>query len=155
MTQVGKCGLWVMLAVCVAALAAGCSKESDGQKLIDAARAGDVAVCDRLVQGGVPVDAADGEGNTALIWAVYYCEAGVVRRLVDLGANVNHANQRSYTPLICTVTTLRGHKLRGTQEQRNEIARLLIARGADVNRAIDSGDTALHRAAIDKNASLV
>ena len=123
---------------------------------------GDVARCERLVKDGIAVDTPDDQGVTALIWAVFHCRIEVVRKLLELGADVNHVGGPSrFTPLMYTATPLRGHKLRGTQEQRNEIARLLIEHGADVNhtmgdgRAIGSGQTTLHFAAADKNAELV
>jgi ankyrin repeat protein len=123
---------------------------------------GNVAECERLVKAGVPVDSTDDEGVTALDWAVFCCKPDTVRKLIELGADVNHIDRRgAFTPLMYTATTLRGHNLRGTQEERNQIARLLIEHGADVNhamgdgRTIGSGETTLHFAAVDKNAGLV
>jgi ankyrin repeat protein len=155
------CGLWVMLATYVV-LGAGCSKLDSTHELIDAARDGDVSRCERLVKAGFPVDATDDEGVTALSWAVFCCRPDVVRKLIALGADVNHVDQRGgFTPLMYTATTLRGHFLRGTQADRNQIARLLIEHGADVNHSLGDGRTAgfgqttLHFAAADKNADLV
>ena len=117
---------------------------------------GDVAACERLVKGGLSVDTTDDDGVTALSWAVFYCKINVVRKLIELRADVNHIDQRAaFTPLMYTATTLRGHNLRGTREERNEIARLLIQHGADVNHAMGDGQTTLHFAATDKNAGLV
>jgi ankyrin repeat protein len=122
---------------------------------------GDVQRCEELVKEGSSVDLADDEGNTALDWAVSYCKADVVRKLIELGADVNHANKRGYTPLMYTAATLRGRELRGTREERNEIARRLIEHGADVNHAtgdghvIGDGQTALHFAVKDKKAELI
>jgi ankyrin repeat protein len=123
---------------------------------------GDVAECERLVKEGSAVDATDGGGVTALSWAVFHCNVDVVRKLIELGADANHVDNRGrLTPLMYTATTLRGHKLHGSQEQRTEIAHLLIRHGADVNRAmgdgrtIGSGQTTLHFAAKDKNVDLV
>lgn len=132
--------------------------------LHQAACDGDVAECKRLVKGGLSVDAMDDDGVTALSWAVFYCKTDVVRKLIELGADVNHIDKRAagpFTPLMYTATTLRGRNLKGTQEQRNEIARLLIQHGSDVNHAmgdgsaVGHGQTTLHFAAADKNAGLV
>ena len=126
-----------------------------------AARDGDVARCERLVKGGIAVDTPDGEGDTALDWAVYSCKIDVVRKLIELGANVNHSDGRGLTPLMFTATALEGHFLKGTQVQRNQIAQILIEQGADVNlaagngRALGDGQTTLHFAATDRNAELV
>lgn len=85
-----------------------------------------------------------------------------MRKLIELGADVNHVDHRgSYTPIMYTAATLRGHNLKGTQAQRAEIAQILVRHGADVNHAmgdgqmIGSGQTTLHFAAKDKNAELV
>lgn len=165
MTLVAKRVAGVMLAIAVVLLAgAGCTKKTatTARPLIDAACDGDVATCERLVKGGLSVDATDDEGVTALSWAVFYCKTDVVRKLIDLGADVNHVDDRGRcSPLMYTATTLRGHHLRGTQAQRTEIAQLLIRHGADVNhplgdgRASGDGQTTLHFAAKDKNAGLV
>jgi uncharacterized protein len=153
----------VLLAALAAVMAGGCSKKSPAVDLINAACAGNAAECERLVKGGVPVDATDGDGDTALIWAVAECKIDVVRKLIELGADVNHAEheQRHGTPLLYTVIPLRGRRVTGPQKERNEIARLLILHGADVNHAmgdgrlIGDGATALHYAASDKNPELV
>jgi ankyrin repeat protein len=123
-----------------------------------AALNGNVAECERLVRSGVPIDALDGEGDTALDWAVYSPKIDVVRKLIELGADVNHADHGGFTPLMYTAATLRGRFLQGTQEERNEIAGILIQHSADVNHAtgaMGDGQTTLHFAAKDKNADLV
>lgn len=126
-----------------------------------AANAGDVAECQRLVKSGIAVDTPDPDGDTALDWAIYGRHIDVVRALLDLGADVNHADDRRRTPLMFTATMLRGRSLQGTRAERAEIARILIEHGADVNRAtgdgsaVGDGATTLHFAAADKNAGLV
>lgn len=149
----------VMLMTALAFVAARCSKAGAAGPLIDAASDGNVREIEQLVKGGVPVDATDGQGDTALDWAVYYCKVDAMRKLIELGANVNHADKWNFTPLLYTATTLRGRFLRGTQDQRNEIARMLIQHGADVNHrsgnARGNGQTTLHFAVKDRNAALV
>jgi uncharacterized protein len=151
--------LAIMSTVVLISLAAGCSKAGTAGALIDAASAGEAARIEQLVNGGVPVDGTDDEGDTALDWAVYYCKIDAVRKLIALGANVNHTDKWNFTPLVYTATTLRGHRLRGTQDERNQIARMLIQHGANVNHrtgtARGNGQTTLHFAAKDGNAGLV
>jgi len=70
MTTISRCAVWMILAMFVTVFAGGCSKTgAEVATLIDAACDGNVAQCERLVRGGLPVDATDDEGNTALDWA--------------------------------------------------------------------------------------
>lgn len=137
------------------------STTSIADPLIAAACEGIADRCESLVKSGIPVDANDRGKNTALTWAVFYCKAGVVKKLLEMGADVNHANERGFTPLMYTATSLRGHNLRGSEAERNEIAALLISNGADVNHGMGdgriqgSGQTVLHFAAARKNTDLV
>ena len=115
---------------CVAVLLiGGCAKRSPVQSLIDAASGGDVAQCEQLVKSGVPVDGTDNGGDTALDWAIYRHQVSVVQKLIELGADVNHADHgRGYevglTPLMYTATPLRGRKHQDpeTMAVRNQIA---------------------------------
>jgi ankyrin repeat protein len=122
---------------------------------------GNAGECERLVKSGVPVDATDEDGDTALDWAIYYGNLDVAKKLIELRSDVNHVNKWGYTPLMYTAVALRGHHPRAPQGQRNEIARLLIKHGADVNHAtrngnmIGTGQTTLHFAVTDKNPDLV
>ncbi|ORX44527.1 ankyrin [Piromyces finnis] len=43
-----------------------------------------------------------GNGNTLLHLASFLCMADLVRRLLELGANVNRKNERKYKPVDCT-----------------------------------------------------
>lgn len=152
----------VMLVVFCASSALNAWERSKLGPLHRAASDGDVAECERLVKSGIPVDTPDGQGDTALDWAIYRRKLDVVRKLIELGADVNHADQRGgLTPLMYTATPFRGKNVSGTPQERNEIAGVLIQHGADVNRVygdphlIGSGQTALHFAAADRNAELV
>lgn len=153
-------GLVVGIIVLILTAASTGINESERSKLGPlqlAACDGNVAECERLVKSGTPVDATDGEGDTALDWAVYYCHIDVVRKLIELGADVNHMDRRGgFTPLMYTAAPLRGHRPRETPEERNEIARVLIQHGADVNHAdTGTGQTTLLYAASDGNVGLV
>lgn len=84
-----------------------------------------------------------------------------MKKLMEMGADVNHVNEMGFTPLMYTATPLRGHNLRGSEAERNEIAALLISHGADVNHGLGDGhilgdgQTVLHFAAARKNTDLV
>jgi len=149
-------------------LVGGCAKPTPIQPLIDAAYNGDVVKCEQLIKSGIPIDSTDEEGDTALDWAIYGHQIDVVRKLIEMGADVNHADrpsgyQSGYTPLMYTAKALRGRKLQDpeTMAVRNEIARLLIQHGADVNRATKlgsedkGGETALHFAVKNQNPQLI
>jgi ankyrin repeat protein len=168
----GNLAVWIVVlgivfgfaALVVTALSSGLNawERSKLGPLLRAACDGDAAECERLVKSGSPVDTTDAQGETALDWAIYRCKLDVVQKLVDLGADVNHADQRGgYTPLMYTVRPFRGKGVMGTKAERNDIARILIQHGADVNHAIGDGhvlgdgQTTLHFAAADKNAELV
>jgi ankyrin repeat protein len=76
------------------------------------------------VKSGIQVDAMDDEGVTALSWAVFNCQIGTARKLLELGANPNHTDQRGgLTPLMYTATTLRGHYMRGSPDERAALSR--------------------------------
>ena len=69
--------------------------------------------------------------------ATVYGDTDVMRTLIDLGAKVDPEKAKTDSPLAVAV---QGHQI--------EAARLLIARGADVNRPGDKGRTPLMHAAV-------
>jgi ankyrin repeat protein len=125
--------------------------------LQQAAYDGDADTCERLIKSGAAVDATDKYGVTALGFAVYQQRLAVARKLIDLGADVNHVDDEGRTPLIYTARAPFGKGAYGqsTMAARNEIAKLLLAHGADVNHAEQHGDTALHWAVSDRNPELI
>lgn len=84
-----------------------------------------------LIGKGVNLNAADLDGNTALLWQTKTpnrCDKEVVKKLVAAGADVNMANNDGNTALHFAL------KL-GSQE----VARFLINKGADYNRVNNNG----------------
>jgi ankyrin repeat protein len=71
---------------------------------------------------------------TPLILASAYGPASLVKTLLDAGANVNAQEARGMTPLMYAAATDHGDL---------EIARMLIARGADLRLKSTAGETAL------------
>jgi ankyrin repeat protein len=124
--------------------------------LVNAADAGDVEACVKVVKSGTSVNATDSSGRTALHWAVDRRHLEVVKKLIDLGANVNQLDGNHATPLMYTAISLnwKGHSA-STQAVRNDIAKVLIEHGADVKHATPTGNTALHLAVGDRNPELI
>jgi hypothetical protein len=102
--------------------------------LLYASMENNVAAIELLVQYGARIEDVDIHGWTALHFAGYYKHTSVVKRLLELGANLNARSDYGETPLMMAVSSL-------------EIVSLLIAAGVDVKVAGYSGRTALSRAA--------
>jgi hypothetical protein len=144
----------VACAVVLLAIFAPRERQRDARlALTQAAEQGDAAAVKRLIAAGEDVNARDG-GSTPLIYAARSGDAEVVGALLDAGANPNARDCASWgwTPLI--------HAL---HKYRDEAARTLVARGADVNgraggcaeRKIENGVTPLMFAAKYDNAEMV
>lgn len=106
------------------------------ERLIDAARAGDARLVQALLKQRAEVDAAAGDGMTALHWAAYGGDREVVRLLIAAGANVNARGARGLTPLLLAADTADG-----------VLVESLLKAGADPNLANPRGTTPLMRAA--------
>lgn len=108
--------------------------ELGASELPRAAGEGQVKVVKLLLQRGASVNAYDSEGYTALHRAVEKNQLGMARLLLDNKANVNalttHA-KRTTSPLCLAVSN-----------DQTEMIKLLLARGADVNKADGPGDNA-------------
>ena len=69
---------------------------------------------------GVPVDLADGSGNTLLMLAASYGHVATVTALLDRGADVDRLNEEGQSPLAGAVS--HGH---------DQVIALLLTRGAN------------------------
>ena len=67
--------------------------------LADAAQRGDTAAVLSLLEQQVDVNAAQGDGATALHWTVYLNDADTTALLIGAGANVSAPNNYGVTPL--------------------------------------------------------
>jgi ankyrin repeat protein len=111
----------------------------------DAAMKGDKDAVRALLKSGNDVNAAQGDGMTALHWAALKGEAELAQMLVYAGANVKATTRLGgYNPLILAA-----------REGHAEVIAILLASGADPKAATTSGTTALMLAAASGNARAV
>jgi ankyrin repeat protein len=124
---------WRRGAILALALLAGGSKLlAAGTPLIDAIRARDGERVRALLKGGADVNAAPGDGATALHWAVHLDDAATVDLLLRSGARANAANDLGVTPLYISCTNRNG-----------ALTERLLAAGADAKVALPNGETVL------------
>jgi hypothetical protein len=100
-----------------------------------AAARGDVAMLERGLAAGVPIDLLGRDGLSPLHWAVDADARATLNALVDHGAAIDVPSDEGATPLMLAA-----------QSGRLGVE-LLLAHGADANAADQRGFTALHRAA--------
>jgi ankyrin len=123
-------GATVLVAALLAATDAGAAAAGD-QRLVDAAKRQDKQAVQSLLKQGVDVNAPQGDGATALHWAVYWDDAATVDLLLKAGANVNAANDLGATPLYLACNNANGAL----------VEKLLVA-GANPNTAVTPDTTA-------------
>ena len=132
--------LLMLVLLATASLAAA----SSDPPLVAAAKNGDVATVLSLLEEGVDVNAPQGDGATALHWAVHRSALETVEALIRAGANVNAVNDLGVTPLW--LACLNGDALSADR---------LLAAGASANVVLQSGETALMTAARTGNVDVV
>ncbi len=122
-----------MVAAAVAWLGvAGVAAGNDDLRLIEAIQDDDREAARALMEQKVDVNAREGDGATALHWAVVRENVGLADALLDAGADANAANDYGVTPLA----------LACTNRSAALVGRLLDG-GADPNAATTMGETAL------------
>lgn len=118
-------------------LTASLSASSADTPVADAAMRGDAAAVKTLIAGGADVNAAQGDGMTALHWTALNGDAGTTAALLSAGAKVDQPTRLgNYTPLH--LASSRGHVA--------VITRLLEA-GSVVSAVTDTGVQPIHLAA--------
>lgn len=115
-----------MFAVAITVAAQLVMRQNRQWELTQAADSGDLATVKRLVEVGVPIDAAPtseaGGGSPALIVAAWAGHDNVIQYFLDHGANINRRDS-------CGNTALNAAAMRG----RLSTAQLLLSRGANPN----------------------
>ena len=113
-------------------------------RLLDAARAADSTRVIALLEQGVPANARQADGATALHWAAHWDDAAMAEALVGAGADVGAANEFGATPLWL-----------GCVNGSETMVEILLAAGADANAALPSGETVLMTASRTGSAAAV
>ena len=94
-----------------------------------------------LVEHGADISTRSKAGFTPLLFAAQQGSADSVRALLEAGADVNETRQRDGLSALIVATRV------ATASSRNEVAVLLLDKGADPNKVDGAGYTALHYAA--------
>jgi ankyrin repeat protein len=116
--------------------------------LMKAAQSGNVEIIDELVKRGADVNALDTNGDTALHYAAQFHQPRAMKPLLEAGADTNIQDKWSQTALISCA---------GKYNDFNEPlgARMILEKGADLERETPHRGTALHHAAGDGVMSIV
>lgn len=94
---------------------------------MDLARQGETGPLIEFLDHGLPIDAQDPEGNTALMLAAYHGRPATVRALIERGADVDLRNARDQSPIA-------GALFKG----EDEIVVALREAGADLEAGVPS-----------------
>ncbi len=121
----------------IIALALAAAPIRANASLADAAKAGDLDAVKAMLQSGGDVNAAHGDGMTALHWAASRGDAAMTQMLLSAGANIRA------TTRLGAITALH---LASESGHANVVASL-IAAGADGNAATSTGATPVMLAA--------
>ena len=117
---------------------------ADDLRLIEAVKSGNRVSVRALLKQKIDVNAAQGDGATALHWAAYRDDLESADLLIRAGANVNQVNDLRVTPLM----------LAATNGSSAMVGRLLLA-AANPNASLESGETPLMAAARTGSAETV
>ncbi|HUQ87422.1 MAG TPA: ankyrin repeat domain-containing protein [Vicinamibacterales bacterium] len=110
---------------------------SSNADVADAAKARDAAAVKVLLRSGADVNAAQGDGMTALHWAASNGDAALTQMLLAAGANIRATTRLGgITPLL--MASQAGHA---------QVVATLLAAGAEANSATATGASALMLAA--------
>ena len=171
MPGISRAAAGIVLAVALTTVAPGAAALAD-LPLVEAVRAGDDDRVRALIGDNVDVNAADGDGATALHWAALNDDVTIGRLLVAAGAHVDTATRFDSTPIALAAengsvpflellldagadpdwATPEGETVLMVvaRNGRTDAVRLLLERGADPNRTESwRGQTALMWAATE------
>jgi len=135
-----NCGLLI-----VGLLAIAIPLQGAGADVADAAKARDAVAVKALLKQGADVNAAQGDGMTALHWAAVNGDAALAQMLLSAGANIRA------TTRLGGITALH----MASQAGHAPVVAALIAAGAETNASTATGATALMLAARSGNSDTV
>ena len=104
----------------------------DGEDLLKAASAGDLAQVRALLEKGTDIDHQRRDGGTALIFSSQNGHEEIVQALLARGAEIDHQTKIGRTALI-----------QASQQGHEGVVQALLARGANVELRENGGGTAL------------
>ena len=122
--------------------AAETDAQAAGENLIEAVKLQDAPTVRRLLDAGANVNAAQGDGATALHWAAFVDDLEAARLLVEAGADASAANTHGVVPLALACTNANA-----------AMVDLLLAAGADAAAEVKTGETVLMSCARTGNAA--
>ena len=106
------------------------------RNLLDAAKTGNVAAVEALLEEDIDASSAQPDGTTALHWAARADVLDIVERLLAAGADASAVNRYGITPLSLAA-----------ENGNDAIVRVLLSAGADPNTATPQGEAVLMVAA--------
>jgi len=126
--------------------AAAAPRYASDASIADAEMRGDTSAVRVLLKQGADVNAAQGDGMTALHWAAMHGDVDQTRMLVYAGARLEASTRNgNYTPLHLAAQT-----------GKTSVIKALVQAGADVNAVTTAGGaTPLHYAAANGNADAI
>ena len=125
----------IFLGITALLLTSAVAPASDGEDLLKAALAGDLAQVRTMLDKGTDIDHQDRGGANALYGASQNGHEGVVQALLARGAEIDHQAKNGVTALF--IAANQGHD--GT-------VKALLAAGANVELRLNGGGTALKHA---------
>ena len=139
---IGGFGVGVVGALCMTALILAVPVDTP---VADATRDGDIETVRSLLKQGVDVNAAQGDGMTALHWAAFTDNVEIAEMLIYAGANVEAGTRlNSITPLFMAA-----------QNGSPSMVETLVGGGADPNATMSTGTTPLMMSAASGSVEAV
>ena len=131
--------------ILIIGLGAGLLAMAADSRLADAVERSDRAAVRSLIAQKADVNAAQGDGMTALHWAAFHDDLESAKILVSAGANVKAATRDgAVTPLFIACTN-----------GNAAMIEIMLKAGADANTPTADGSTALIKAAVSRIADAV